>query len=392
CSIIQASVKLTLIGAFDSNLEEGSCYIISNILVGLHDPKFIMTDHKYKINFIKTISCTKIGDVPSIPTTYFKFVAFTQILTGLDQTRAIDVIGHVIKKFDMKETVRSGITVKLLDIVLEDLEGNNVDCTLWAEHAEQMNTYLTDNGYDKSVVVILQLCKPKVFQSIHGISNAFNGTKIFINSDLKESLEYKEKLENGNKSLNQTISYVSSQSINVSMDDFLKHPKMTIFKVLQCSKVSTVVVLAKTIDFDHSKKWYYQACTKCSRSVRTKSGDLYFCENCVDVLPANPRIKIHIQVADVSGSSTFILFDRVATQELENPHHLNLFEDNDVTLWPDVFKSLLEKTMLFKIHVSKGNIENKWQSYTVVKITTDQNLIDQFKMKHGMNVRWLETF
>ena len=38
------------------------------------------------------------------------------------------------------------------------------------------------------------------------------------------------------------------------------------------------------------------------------------------------RIKIHIQVANVSGSSTFILFDRVATQELENPHHLNLFE------------------------------------------------------------------
>ncbi|KAL5079069.1 hypothetical protein RYX36_007490 [Vicia faba] len=104
---------------------------------------------------------------------------------------------------------------------------------------------------------------------------------------------------------------------------------MTIFEVLQCSKVSTVVVLSKTIDFDHSKKWYYQACTKCSRSVRTKSGDLYFCENCVDVLPANPRIKIHIQVADVSGSSTFILFDRVATQELENLHHLNLFEDND---------------------------------------------------------------
>ncbi|KAL5077710.1 hypothetical protein RYX36_016694 [Vicia faba] len=181
-----------------------------------------MTDHKYKINFIKTTSCTKIGDVPSIPKTYFKFVAFTQILTGLDQTRAIDVIGHVIKKFDMKETVRSGITVKLL--------------------------------------------------------------------------------ENGNKPLNQTISYVSSQSINVSMDDFLKYPKMTIFEVLQCSK------------------------------------------------------------------------------------------DNDITLWPDVFKSLLEKIMLFKIHVSKGNIKNKWQSYTIVKITTDQNLIDQFKMKHGMNVRWLETF
>ncbi|XP_058747236.1 uncharacterized protein LOC131620255 [Vicia villosa] len=248
-----------------------------------------------------------------------------------------------------------------------------------------MNTYLTDNGYDKSVIVILQLCKPKIFQSIHGISNAFNGTRIFINSNLKESLEYKEKLENGNKSSNQMISYVSSQSNNVSMDDFLKHPKMTIFEVLQCSKVSTVVVLAKTIDFDHTKKWYYQACTRCSRSVRTKSGDLYFCESCVDVLPANPRIKIHVQVADVSGSSTFILFDRLATQELENPS-LNLFEDNnDVTLWPAVFNSLLDKTMLFKIHVSNGNIEKKWQSYTVVKITTDQNLIDQFKMKHDIH-------
>ncbi|XP_058741609.1 uncharacterized protein LOC131613995 [Vicia villosa] len=229
---------------------------------------------------------------------------------------------------------------------------------------EKMNTYLTDNGYDKSVIVILQL-------SIHGISNAFNGTRIFINSNLKESLEYKEKLENGNKSSNQMISYVSSQSNNVSMDDFLKHPKMTIFEVLQCSKVSTVVVLAKTIDFDHTKKWYYQACNQMFKECTYKKWRF--------------RIKIHVQVADVSGSSTFILFDRVATQELENPS-LNLFEDNnDVTLWPAVFNSLLDKTMLFKIHVSDGNIEKKWQSYTVVKITTDQNLIDQFKMKHDIH-------
>ncbi|XP_058771882.1 uncharacterized protein LOC131645224 [Vicia villosa] len=339
CSSIKASVKSALIGEFDSNLEEGFCYIISRVNRHLHPY----------------------------------------------------VIGHVIKKFDMKESMRSGIRVKLLDITLEVLEGNNVDCTLWAEHAEQMNHYLTDNGYDNSIIVILQLCKPKIFQSIHGISNAFHGTKIFINSDLKESLEYKEKLENGNNSLNQVISYVSGQSNNASMDDFLKHPKMNIFEVLQCSKVSIGVVLAKIIDFDHTKKWYYQACTKCAKSVRTKSGELYFCENCVDVLPANPRIKIHVQVADVSGSSTFILFDRVATQELENPH-INLFEDNDVTSWPAVFNSLLDKTMLFKIQVSKGNIENKWQSYTVMKITMDQNLIDQFKMKHGMmNVRWHET-
>lgn len=38
-----------------------------------------------------------------------------------------------------------------------------MDYTLWAEHADQkMNTYLIDNGYDKLVIIILQLCKPKI--------------------------------------------------------------------------------------------------------------------------------------------------------------------------------------------------------------------------------------
>lgn len=45
--------------------------------------------------------------------------------------------------------------------------------------------------------------------------------------------------------------------------------------------------------------------------------------------------------------------------------------------------------MLFKVEVSKGNINYRWRNYAVKKATTEDNIIQQFLTKHNLKVVYL---
>jgi len=101
-----------------------------------------------------------------------------------------------------------------------------------------------------------------------------------------------------------------------------------------------------TCELETDLGWYYQAYTKCASRVITVGGSLY-CDKCKMPMTAVPRqltatiysykicflfecflacvliyvfkycrFKIHVQVIDNTGSTTFVLFDRVVSQFL----------------------------------------------------------------------------
>lgn len=104
-------------------------------------------------------------------------------------------------------------------------------------------------------------------------------------------------------------------------------------------------VLVRTCELETHLGWHYQACTKCASRVTAAAGSLY-CDKCkmprnaiprqvhtvrcfrrtpyvvVHMLPSSfdwcflCRFKVHVEVIDNTGSTTFILFDRVVTQFL----------------------------------------------------------------------------
>jgi len=54
--------------------------------------------------------------------------------------------------------------------------------------------------------------------------------------------------------------------------------------------------------------------------------------------------------------------------------------------YPADFDVLLDKQILFKVEVSKGNVNYRWRNYAVKKATSDDDIIQQFLTKHNLKV------
>lgn len=48
--------------------------------------------------------------------------------------------------------------------------------------------------------------------------------------------------------------------------------------------------------------------------------------------------------------------------------------------------AFVDKRMLFKVEVSDANLFRNWQSYTVKKMSGDDEIINRFLTLHGLNV------
>lgn len=52
---------------------------------------------------------------------------------------------------------------------------------------------LADTSSPTTPIIIIQLCKLKKYRGVMGLSNAFHGTRLFINGDLEAVVDYRSK-------------------------------------------------------------------------------------------------------------------------------------------------------------------------------------------------------
>ncbi|WJX46007.1 hypothetical protein P8452_32848 [Trifolium repens] len=115
CHKIQATVQKDLIPKYMDQLEEGSAYVFEKFMVGSKDAFYKSIGHKYKLNFMTS-------------TTVFKVTA-PEILNATDESRLVDVIGHVVEKGVVKETIVKRKKSKVTNLTLKDLENNRLHCS-----------------------------------------------------------------------------------------------------------------------------------------------------------------------------------------------------------------------------------------------------------------------
>jgi len=70
---------------------------------------------------------------------------------------------------------------------------DRIHCSLWGDYAIQIHSYMTIHDSSSPIVIVLQLCKLKKYFGVMGVSNAFHGTKLIIDSDDPAIKEYKSK-------------------------------------------------------------------------------------------------------------------------------------------------------------------------------------------------------
>nr|GMD72882.1 replication protein A 70 kDa DNA-binding subunit B-like [Ipomoea batatas] len=97
------------------------------------------------------------------PRKMFRLQPFDSIksLEGIDPKVLIDVIGRVVHIFSPLDKLINGRPSKLIDFVIEDLKGIQLECTVWDQHVEKVIPFCQ---YDlkEPVIVLIQMCRVKV--------------------------------------------------------------------------------------------------------------------------------------------------------------------------------------------------------------------------------------
>ncbi|PWA99370.1 hypothetical protein CTI12_AA009110 [Artemisia annua] len=98
------------------------------------------------------------------------------------------------------------------------------------------------------------------------------------------------------------------------------------------------------------------------------------------------KFRLHARVADVSGGTTFIMFDREvsrlinmsAQQLLEIQKHIG-----DINTFPQVFGKFVGRKFSFKVEIFDYNIEGGRHAYNVLKMMDDHQVVPELHKIHA---------
>ncbi|CAI9280096.1 unnamed protein product [Lactuca saligna] len=306
-------------------LTENESYYIENPQVGENtaDNKFVINSNK--LHFCPITMVTKSNDFVG-PLYGFSFENYQTIIkNNIPEKTPVDVIGHVLLYFPMETFMsKHGKETRRQNVPIQDLEGRKVSVTLWDEYAQQFVDYVSNNPEERTVTIIIQFGKVSDYRGRLSVSNWYSVTKLYINANIEEILQFKNTLvsKNSFENLSANRSKDSSSLLYSETDEFLlKHDFKPITEIQEITKVSRVIVLGtvKRVCTDFS--WYYWGCKSCHR------------------------------------------------------------KDGNTAIFPVEIIDLLERKFAFLIEVSEYNLKNKVQGYSIRKLTTDRKILSELEKK-----------
>ncbi|KAJ1390752.1 hypothetical protein SESBI_37159 [Sesbania bispinosa] len=189
----------------------------------------------------------------------------------------------LMASFENVFTERSGYLIQNIMVAHNDgrfktspHRKNHLGCTLWNDYAEEVESYLSNKHHTSSVViVILQFCNV-------GISSYYETSKMMLNAEVKEVEDYRSWLEASEVSITQVLSQPSTDTFLSESDDLMQTKRMAIAEIVESSE-----------DQDIGGKWLCEG------------------KNCMRIVNSVRRYMINLNVIDASGSTNFVIFDKV---------------------------------------------------------------------------------
>ncbi|KAH0691484.1 hypothetical protein KY289_018842 [Solanum tuberosum] len=283
----------------------------------------------------KNTIVTKLED-SSFHMDVFKLRTFDEVAIqhNTDENQLIDVVGHVVSYEPIQLSKQGDNNSSFMNIVVEDEKKNNLPATLWGDLAFQMQSHLSGST-NEPLIVVLQLMKTHKFRDTYSIRSCWYQTKLWINTDLPQSSDFKNKLIASGEY--EKVSQTSSQQ-HVSISEELS-TGMVSFKFikdfLQCTKESSYWIAVKIVCLELGHKWSYLACKKCITKVLQLIGK--------------------------------------TAKELKE----GLIGDAD-NGYPTELDTLIEKKLMFKVQIKDSNINKNDNVYKVVKFIDDEALLKEY--------------
>ncbi|KAL5141343.1 hypothetical protein HKD37_09G024712 [Glycine soja] len=257
----------------------GHTYVIQNFEVEKNIGHYKATRHGFKINFVKETKVTP----HEIPKTMYNFTMFDDIVSGSAYTNfLIDVIGKVV----------------------EIGPGSIMSCPLWESLALEFKDCFDRHVYGL-VVLLLRLAKIK---EARAIQNSMYGSQIFVNSDMKEILEFKDWLATSFMTL-PSMFQILGYSVYSFANCFLHNAHVKCFDELSQLKKECICVTVATIcKLVVANRWIYDGCPKYNKSA-DGVGSSFVCVGCGNNLLGSV-FRVDVRVGQPHESAIFTLWER----------------------------------------------------------------------------------
>ncbi|CAH1442120.1 unnamed protein product [Lactuca virosa] len=187
---IRASVYPRDFQRFESKLKEDQAFYIRSPTIAPNRYTFKISDVISKLNLHGRTTVHECLTFQSKTTYDFSCVSFESIISATaTSNNSIDVIGEVVSlgKFDSRDVSKSK---HRLTLQIRNLEGLQVNVTLFGDIAYQLISYLEAHKQVGRVVVILQFARLNVYNGIPSVNSYFEHTRMFINVDLPEIVTF----------------------------------------------------------------------------------------------------------------------------------------------------------------------------------------------------------
>ncbi|VFQ97311.1 unnamed protein product [Cuscuta campestris] len=225
-----------------------------------------------------------------------------------------------------------------------------LDVTLFGEYVDVLKSFFRHAPLEHAVIVI-QYAKVKMFQGNYILQNVMYGTRLLLNPEINVVIAFRQRTLGGS-SQPQPVRLSCDNIMSSDQNDFLDTSKTRVIANLkECNEDGSYVVYGTIVAVNNESDWWYLAC-KCNRAAKP-DGAMYYCVHCSSrVFKVTPRYLIKLSVKDDSGTTTFLLFDREASNIL-NISCAELMEKCDLDGSfenPKEFDDLLlGKTYIFKV-------------------------------------------
>ncbi|CAH1446709.1 unnamed protein product [Lactuca virosa] len=315
---IRASVYPRDFQRFESKLKEDQAVYIRSPTIAPNRYTFKISDVTSKLNLHGRTIVHECLQFQSKTTYEFSCVSFESIIS----TTATYVIGEVVSlgKLDSRDVSKSR---HRLTLQIRNLEGLQVNVTLFGDIAYQLISYLEAHKQVGRVVVIVQFAKLNVGKFI------IVGTIYGIRQDIDW---YYDACSNCGKKVDPRNVFNGRDSGDASV-------------VVEC-----------------------------------------YNDKCINKeISSVPRYKIPIRVQDDSGTITLTLFDRDA-YKLFKIRASDLIEKikqagDTPRLYLYDLKFLEHKKMAFKVDVNSFNVSNNYNRFGILGYTLDSNVINALEKK-----------
>ncbi|KAM0023582.1 putative nucleic acid-binding, replication factor A [Helianthus debilis subsp. tardiflorus] len=284
-----------------------------------------------------------------------------------------------------------------MNITLKDLEDQKISLTLWENYAISLSEYMNDKNRPDHVVILIHFGTVNIYQGKIGLTNMFEASRVFINSDLDQIQEFKDRYLEKEFSNSSSIKQSSSQVISSAEDEFLNAEDFVLTAYIASISVEKKVIIVGTvIAISNDKPWYYLSCNNYDGSFDVLDEKTFECINsdcdAVDVVPVY-RYKIPLRVQDSTGTVSCTLFDYEAIKLIKKTSKelLDVYSKVDNSTegsfqsLPSEFDILINKKFAFQIKISSFNISNQIENYGISMLTCDDDILSALENKWKIN-------